>query len=48
MLIPLTDLQIIYENIALELNLSYTSVLIFVAFDTDAVCSLKILTVNNK
>lgn len=45
MLIPLTDLQIIYENIVLELNLSYTSVLIFVAFDTDAVCSLKILTV---
>lgn len=45
MLIPITDLQIIYEKVLEELNLSYTSVLIFVAFDTDSVCTLKILTV---
>lgn len=46
MLIPLVDLQLIYSKILEQLNLSYTSVLIFTAFDADAVCSLKILTVS--
>lgn len=45
MLIPLSDLHLIYKKIQSNINMQYTSVLIFVALDVDSVCALRIITV---
>ena len=46
MKVPLNDIIILYEKLLEELNVAEMSVIIFTALDVDALCSLKILTVN--
>lgn len=44
MLIPLSDVHLIYRTLLKSINVQYVSVLIFVSLDVDSVCALRILT----
>lgn len=45
MLIPITDIEIIYKKVLKSINIDYISVVIYVSFDVDSICALKIITV---
>lgn len=45
MRIDIKDIVLLFERIQEELNISYVSIVIFTAVDTDSLCTLKIFTV---
>lgn len=45
MKIDLKDINLIFEKMQEELNISYVSIVIFAAVDLDSLCTLKIFSV---
>jgi hypothetical protein len=45
MKIPLNDILVVYEKIVKGINVAEISMILFVALDVDALCTLRILSV---